>query len=361
MRTYPFYIKSTVILFGLVLFVYILANLRSVLTPVCFALMLAILLNRLVVKFQNAKIPRIWSIILSIAIAFTIIASVGYFLVTQFMSFGEDLPILQKKFTQLFTQLQHLAYRKLGFSLEKQEKWISDAESSLKPLIGQTLGTVAGTLGLLFLLPVYTFLLLFYKTLIINFIYEVFADADTQKVVDVLQQTKAAIQRYMVGLLMEGLVVAILNTTALLILGVKYALLLGVIGALLNVLPYIGGFIAILLPVIVATITKDGMQTQLAITAAYLVIQFIDNHFLIPLIVSSRVQINALVSIVIVLLGGALWGISGMFLSIPFIGVLKIIFDRVNELKPWGKLLGTEVLTVQKLKLRGKRPKIKTA
>jgi predicted PurR-regulated permease PerM len=86
----------------------------------------------------------------------------------------------------------------------------------------------------------------------------------------------------------------------------------------------------------------------MGIIIAYVIIQFIDNHFLIPYIVSSKVKINALISIIIVLLGGALWGISGMFLSIPFIGILKIIFDRVPELKPWGRLLGDEIPTRRK-------------
>ena len=147
---------------------------------------------------------------------------------------------------------------------------------------------------------------------------------------------------------MEALAVAALNTIALLILGVKYAVLLGVLGAVLNILPYIGGIIAIALPLIIATITKTGFETQLGIVIAYLVIQFIDNHFLVPLIVSSRVKINALVSIVIVLMGGALWGLPGMFLSIPFTGVLKIVFDQIPDLKPWGKVLGDEVPTKHK-------------
>jgi len=94
----------------------------------------------------------------------------------------------------------------------------------------------------------------------------------------------------MVGLLLEALIVATLNSIALLILGVRYAILLGVIGAILNVLPYIGGIIAIALPLIIATITKDGFHTQLGIIVAYLVIQFIDNQFLIPYIVSSKVK-----------------------------------------------------------------------
>ena len=60
-------------------------------------------------------------------------------------------------------------------------------------------------------------------------------------------------------------------------------------------------------------------------------------------IVSSKVQINALISIIVVLMGGALWGFSGMFLSIPFVAILKIICDRVEPLKPWGLLLGVKI------------------
>jgi predicted PurR-regulated permease PerM len=141
---------------------------------------------------------------------------------------------------------------------------------------------------------------------------------------------------------------ATLNSAALLALGVDYAILLGVLGAVINVLPYIGGIVSVALPLLMATITKDGYHTQLGILVIYLIIQFTDNHFLIPYIVSSKVKINALISIIIVLLGGALWGISGMFISIPFIGILKLVFDRVPDLKPWGKLLGDQRITVHK-------------
>jgi predicted PurR-regulated permease PerM len=233
----------------------------------------------------------------------------------------------------------------------------------MKPLIGQTLGTVMGTLALVFLLPVYTFLFLFYKTLILDFLYEIFAEKNETEVSTVLKQVKVAIQSYMFGLLLEALIVATLNASALLALGVQYAILLGVLGAILNMLPFIGGILAVILPILIATITKDGVHTQLLIVISYIVIQFVDNHFLVPYIVSSKVKINALISIVIVLLGGAVWGISGMFLSIPFIGVLKIIFDRVPELKPWGKLLGDEVPTFHRgqLRLRVRGPRSQKA
>jgi predicted PurR-regulated permease PerM len=147
----------------------------------------------------------------------------------------------------------------------------------------------------------------------------------------------------MVGLMMETAIVCTLNSIALLVIGVPNAIVIGVIGGLLNVLPYIGGVLAILLPVLMSLITTNSFSPILAIVVSYTVIQFIDNNFLVPRIVSSKVQINALMSIVAVLLGNLLWGIPGMFLSIPFIAVLKIIFDRVDDLKPWGRLLGDEV------------------
>jgi predicted PurR-regulated permease PerM len=143
--------------------------------------------------------------------------------------------------------------------------------------------------------------------------------------------------------MIETAIVCALNSTALLLIGVPSAVVIGVIGGILNLIPYIGGLIAIALPILMVTITQDGFSGQLTVIAAYLIIQFFDNNILMPRVVSSKVQVNALISIVGVLLGGALWGVSGMFLSIPLIGVLKIVFDRIEELKPWGSLLGTEV------------------
>ena len=343
LKKYPFYFRATVILFGLILCSYALANLRDILIPFSFAVFLAILLNPLADRLMIWKVPKVLSIVLALILAVIVISGIWYFLATQMMHFTDQLPLLKKKSVEMMTKLQTWLVQKIHVPMEKQNQLISEAQAGVKPLAGRLLGTVLGSLTTASLLPVYTFLLLYYKTLLVNFIYEIFAEENAKEVSTVLTRIKAAIQSYMYGLLMEGLIVATLNTVALLILGVPYAVLLGVLGAILNVLPFVGGIIAIILPVLVATITKDGYNTQLGIVLSYIIIQFIDNHFLIPYIVSSKVKINALISIIAVLLGGAVWGISGMFLSIPFIGALKIIFDRIPEMKPWGKLLGDEV------------------
>ena len=232
-----------------------------------------------------------------------------------------------------------------GISFEKQETIIQDGIDKAKGYIGTTLLTLADVLSAFILLPIYIFLILYYKPMFINFFYEVFDYKHGKQVSEVLTETKSAVQSYIVGLLTETIIVAVMNSAALLLIGVKYAILLGVVGALLNLIPYIGGLVAIILPVLISLVTNDtvSLTTPLIIVAAYTVIQFIDNNIIVPKVVSSKVELNALISIIIVLLGGALWGVSGMFLSIPFVAILKIIFDRIEELKPWGMLLGTEM------------------
>ena len=343
-KEFPFYIKAPVIMLGLVIAVFILSVLRDILVPLAFATLIAILLNPLSVRLER-KLPKILSILISMIIALLVVVGIAYFLSSQIAHFFDNVDAMKQKFAELLYTTQAWLEKTFGIGSKKQVQMIKEAANNSKAVIGQTLSGALGILSVVFLIPVYTFLIMLYKTLILNFFYEVFSTENQQKVGEILAETKAAIQSYIVGLLIETGIVAVMNSCALLILGVPNAILIGVIGAILNLLPYIGGIIAIALPVLMATISFDGYTTQLLIIAAYALIQFIDNNLLVPKIVSSKVQINALVSIVIVLMGAAVWGVPGMFLSIPFIAVLKIIFDRIEELKPWGKLLGDNIPT----------------
>ncbi|MES2269122.1 MAG: AI-2E family transporter [Bacteroidota bacterium] len=341
----PFYIQSTAVLFGLILLVYVMIQLADILVPLAFAAFLAILLNPLVNRLERRKVPKVLAIGIAMLVMIIAVATVFYFLSTQIVQFGDSLPMLQKKFESITVDLKNWIHQTFGVEITKQEKMLKDALNNSQAMVGKTVNGLLGTLAIIFLLPVYIFLMLLYKTLILNFLYEVFSEENSKKVSDVLAETKGAIQSYIVGLLIEMIIVAAMNSTALILLGVKYGILIGCIGAILNLIPYLGGIIAIALPVLMATVTKDGYSTQLGVIIAYIVIQFIDNNILVPRIVSSKVQINALMSIIVVLLGNALWGVSGMFLSIPFVAVLKIVFDRIDDLKPWGKLLGDNIPT----------------
>jgi len=344
-KKYPFYLKVTVILFGLVLMVYIMNALSGIIIPLAFASLSAILLNPIFNFLCRPRIPRAVSVLLTLLIGVIFFAGIAYLFYSQLAQFGQTFPVLKTRINDLITQLEAWINTRFGVTTDKQVAFIKKALDSSQSKIGSTLDTFLGTLSTILLIPTYIFMLLYYKTLILNFIYEVFAEEHYQRVGEILSQTKTAIQSYMIGLVVEMVIVAILNSIALLLLGVKYAILIGFIGAILNMLPIVGGIIAILLPVLIATVTKDGFSTQIGVIIAYLVIQFIDNNIIFPRFVSIKVQINALISLIAVFLGNALWGIPGMFLSLPVVAVVKIICDRIDDLKPWGKLLGDSVPT----------------
>jgi predicted PurR-regulated permease PerM len=92
--------------------------------------------------------------------------------------------------------------------------------------------------------------------------------------------------------------------------------------------------------------SSNNISDVLWVALALTIVQFIDNNLLMPYVVSSKVRINALASIIGVLVGGALAGVSGMFLSIPGVAIMKTIFERVDGLKPWGMLMGDDLSMV---------------
>jgi predicted PurR-regulated permease PerM len=140
--------------------------------------------------------------------------------------------------------------------------------------------------------------------------------------------------------MLQSVIMATLTYVGLLIIGVEYALLLSVIAAVLNLIPYVGILMASLGTVIIALATAD-VTTALWVMALFAGVQFIDNNIVVPNVVASRVELNALVSIIVVMIGGAIWGIPGMFLAIPLTAIAKVIFDRVPSLEPFGFVLGS--------------------
>jgi predicted PurR-regulated permease PerM len=339
----PFFAKSSLIFIGLFVFVAALYLAQGIIVPVIYATILAIVVSPIVNFLVRKKINRLLAIALTVILAITITVSVIALLLSQVSMFSESFPSLLKKFDILSHQIEWWLSGKFNIRIFNVHKWLNETGTSMmsesRGMVGQTLVGVGGVLVILVLIPVYVFMILFYQPLLIEFIHRLFSASKHAAVNDVLTSAKKIIQSYLVGLSLEAVIIAVLNSACLLILGVDYAIFLGVIGAIVNVVPYVGGVIAVVLPMLIAFATKSPASAVLVL-AGYILIQFIDNHYIIPKIVASRVKINALVSIIVVLAGGALWGVPGMFLSIPLTAILKVIFDHVESLKPWGFLLG---------------------
>ena len=204
---------------------------------------------------------------------------------------------------------------------------------------------------LVILLPIYTFLILYYRDLIRRFLYSVFRKEYSDRVTVVIRQSKLMINSYMTGLLIEMGIVAVCNSIGLILLGVKYALFFGVMAAVLNIIPYIGMFVATLFTVLVTLTTSDNTSDIIWVIVVMYGIHILDVNILMPKIISSRLRINALISILGVIAGGALTGISGLFLSVPAVAMIKIICDQVDGLQPWGILLGDDISGTKRLRL----------
>ncbi len=346
----PFYAKVAMIFIGLFAFVYTMYIGQRIIIPILYATIAAILLNPIVNFLVAKRVNKVIAISIAVLLAITIILCIIYIICSQMTLLSDTYPQLKEKFNKTNHELTEWISNKLNIRQYKIATWVNDNRSDAigNIAIGEILTTtgrmvLAGTL-----LPVYVFMILYYKTLLLEFIRKLFRMEDHIAVAEVLINTKKIIESYLVGLFFEMIIIAALNSAGLLLLGIDYAIILGITGAVLNIIPYIGGIIAIALPMIIAFVTKDSLTDSVLVFLVYLFIQFIDNHYIIPKIVASRVQINALISVIVVLIGNAIWGIPGMFLSIPLTAILKVIFDHISPLKPWGFLLGNVVPTGSK-------------
>ena len=182
-----------------------------------------------------------------------------------------------------------------------------------------------------------------------EFLVTVFLEENKVVVHDIIEQVQYMIRKYIIGLLIQMAIIATVVSITFSIMGIQYAILLGLITGILNVIPYVGIFSALVLSTLVTLATAAVATKALFVIVAIVVIHLIDSNVLLPIVVGSKVRINALITVLGVIIGEMLWGISGMFLAIPIVAVLKIIFDRVAGMQAWGIILGDEELKQNRL------------
>ncbi len=343
----PVYVRlgfQFLIIFFICFFINIAQN---ILIPFAFAALLAVLLLPLVSFLESNHISKILSIFIALIIAIGFVAGIIYFLSSQIANFIQDVPSIKEHLNQHFIDVQSWIKTKFNLSFSEQNQYLEKQADLIKEsgtgYLKTTFFSLTEAILLLFLLPIYTFLLLYYRLHIRNFLFVVFKKEYNTEVQNVISRSKLMIRSYMVGLLIEMGIVAAANSLGLVLLGIKYAIFFGVLSAVLNVIPYIGMVTATLFTVLVTLTTSDSTSDIVWVIVIFYSIHIVDTNFLVPRIVSSRLRINALISILGVVIGGTLAGIPGLFLSVPAIAFIKIICDQVESLKPWGMLMGDDV------------------
>jgi len=344
----PPYAKFAVILLSIALLVVILYFAQHILIPVLLSLIFAILL-RPVVSFLNRKLrfPNVIAVLVAVTVSVLIILALVFFISWQISGIANDWVKIQHNLALHFGKIQMWLQQKLHMSYGTQQQYIDKVTgeniAGNSELMGNTLNSFTDTMVNVMLIPIYTFLMLLYRNLFVRFLTKIVSADNEYILADVLGEVKVVIQSYVVGILIETGIVAVLTTGGLMLLGVQYAVLLGVITGILNLIPYIGILIAAVITVLATLINTTDFSIILGVLGLSILVQFIDNNLLVPRIIGNKVRINALVSMLGVVIGGSIAGVAGMFLAIPLIAILKVVCDRIESLAPLGYLMGDDI------------------
>lgn len=319
---------------------------EQILIPMVLGLLIAILLMPLG-RFMEKRLrfPRSLSSILASLLALAIIGGVIYVLSLQVAKLANDWPQFQKQFVDLIDDLQSWISRTFGVRRKDQLLYLNDTAKKSISTGTAILEKALTSIGYVLMLTAFTFLFtlffLLYRTHLLKFLVASFSEAYHKTVFEIIDNIQFMVKKYLVGLFLQMLIVTILSLIAYTIIGVKYNFMLAILTGILNILPYIGIFTALLIGALI-TFATSGVSHVLFIVIAIVVIHAIDGNIIMPRVVGSKVKINSLIVIIGLVIGEMLWGIAGMLLTIPVLAIMKIIFDRVEGLQSWGFLMGED-------------------
>jgi putative permease len=342
---FPFSLRFSLSLVSIVLIGYILFIAQHILLPMTFAALFALLLVTPCNFLERKGLSRGFAAMISLLTFLLSGVIILYLISAQLIKFKDELPALTNQLNAGLKSLEDWAEGRFHLGTEKFHQLMDSASaktlSGASSILGSTMSTLSNTLVFLVLIPIYTFLFLLYRGLILTFFIRCFPEQHTGTVRHVLSRTRYVIRGYVTGIFLEMVIVAVLTCTGFFILGVKYALLLGVITAVLNIIPYLGVFMACILGMIVTYTTNDP-QVVLGLAIVVILVHLVDSNYILLKVMGSKLQMNALATLVGVISGGAIWGVPGMFLAIPLMAILKLVFDAMDSVPPWGLLMGED-------------------
>lgn len=341
----PFYARIAFILLAIVLILFLLNIGKAIFIPLVFALFISVLLYPLTRFFEKLRLGRSVSAIIAISIFILFIGIIIFFLSQQIVNFSNDIPVLQEKLSETQHDIQYWISHNYHINKRDQTDYLNKSTDSILTTVANSLGNIFLSLSELVLwivfILIFAFFILFHRKLLIQFVVALFRPEHRIEVYEVVTETRAVINSYIIGLLIEMAIVAVSVSGLLAILGIPYALFIGLLVAVLNIIPYIGVYTATAIAMLITY--ADGTGPMVLETGIVLIgIHILDANIIMPRIVGSRVKMNPFITIVAVIIGNLLWGIPGMFLFIPLTGIFKIISERVESMKPWAILIGEE-------------------
>jgi predicted PurR-regulated permease PerM len=326
------FITVTLLYFGSFLFV-----------PLFYGLLVAIVMYPVCKWLESRRVPRSVAITIALSIVVLLFGSLLWLLWFEFNYFRKDLPEIINKMQLVIPRIQEWISRKFSLSESTQQEWLGqmivNTIGNVSKALHQMLNYVVGISFMLFMIPIFAALFLYHRGNFVHFLQLVFGKRHKKSLDVILQETIHTYFNYIKGLVLVYLIVGILNSIGLLALGINHAILFGMVTAIMTIIPYLGILVSALLPITVAFLTKDSILYPIGIVLIFSFVQYLEANVIFPKVVGAQLNVSTWATLVAILAGGIIWGVSGMVLFIPFVGIFKIISDHVEEWSPINVLL----------------------
>jgi len=325
----------------------ILVLAKSILIPLSVALLMSFILFPLAKKLESWGMNKILTAFLSIFGVLLIIGAVIFFFSTQIIELSKEFSHFQDKIINTFADVTVYVNNNVSVveNLQKNELfdqmkgWLAESSGSL---ISKTVSNTATFLAGLLATIIFTFLFLIYRDGLTKAFIAFSIEDKRERVVKMFKSVQQVGQKYFLGMLLIIILIGLVNSIGLLIIGIDNPFLFGFLGATLSIIPYIGTTFGAIIPVTYAFMSHDSGWMAIAVALLFWGVQMITDNFLTPKIVGNSLKVNALTTILSLIIGAAVWGVAGMILFLPFVAMLKVVCEEYEELKPVALLIGNQ-------------------
>jgi predicted PurR-regulated permease PerM len=320
---------------------------RTLFIPLAFAVLISFVLYPVCLWLERKGLRKIPSILMSITLIILLLIAALALMVYQFSVFLQEWPVIQVKLTEAMNDLSTYFAESLALSKTQQKIWVTHIGTSslarIPEMLRQFLLASAANLVLLVIIPVFAALILYYRHILVEGLFKLFPKQNKFRIQNILLLTIKSYYNFIKGMLVVYVIVGILNSVGLLIIGVPHAIFFGFVAAILTFIPYIGIVVGALLPMAMAWITFNSIWYAAGVMLIFAFVQYLEANIIFPLAVSNRLNVNALATLITIIAGGIVWGVSGMILFVPFLAILKLIADNYPHphLKAISVLIGT--------------------
>ena len=341
---YPYIIRLASIMITLVLIVMSMFYLKVVLVPLLFSIIFAVMLFPLCIRLEKWGASRGVAAFTAVFLTTAFLSFIFYILFTQVINFASQIPQITDHLSKMTNDLRDFMAKRFSMNKavvgNKIQEQLSTLQNTGGDMLVNSVTKISALLINIFLIPLYIFFLLYYRHFFIEFFYKVFYSSEKTLIDETLEKINHVVKGYLLGQFLDILIIGIANSIALYAIGIGYPVVLGFSISIFCIIPYLGMILGSLVALLTAFLTTHtGWQPATAFIVLW-IIHIIDSNFVAPMVIGSKVSINPLMGIFMLFLFGELWGLPGLFLAFPITAILKVVFDTVPDLHPYGFVLG---------------------